>query len=176
MRQRFYGSYVISEKNNFMKKLSLAVLMIGFVFLGGSCNKDSNGNTIYKMSASIDGKQWSTLTALGELSSGVLVITGVSSTGESIAVTVYGETKGSYTISVLPPMAQCLGTYKATISQTSVDTYVSTTGKVLITKLDKTNKLASGTFEFTLINTVNMALPQKQITVGAFTDVTFIIQ
>ena len=156
-----------------MEKISLAVLMIGLVFLGGSCKKDSNGNTIYKMSASIDGKQWSTIAPFGELSSGILTITGASLIGEIIAVTVNGEVAGSYNVSVLPPKAECLWTYKATISQTTVDAYVSTTGKVVITKLDKTNKLASGTFEFTLIN---MELPQKQITVGTFTDVTIIIR
>ncbi len=159
-----------------MKKISLAVLMIGLVFLGGSCKKDSNGNTIYKMSASIDGKEWYTIAPVGDLSSGILVITGVSLTGEIIAVTVNGETAGTYNISALPPIAQCLGTYKATISQTSVDTYISTTGKVVLTKLDKTTKLASGTFEFSLINTANMALPPKQITVGTFTDVTINIR
>jgi hypothetical protein len=156
-----------------MKKTWFLILMISLIFFSGSCKKDSNGNTIYKMSATIDGKQWTALLPGGVLSAGYFVITGTSLTGETIIITAKGEVTGTYELSVLPPKAECLGTYKATLTSSSADTYASTSGKIVITKVDKTNKLVSGTFEFTLANT---ALTTKQITIGTFNDVTFISQ
>jgi len=156
-----------------MKKIFLTVAVICVVFLASSCKKDSNGNSANSMSASIGGTQWSALIPAGVLSNGVLVITGTSLTGQSIIVTVYGQTAGTYNLSVIPPKAECLGTYKATLTATSEDTYVSTTGSVILTKVDLTNKLVSGTFEFTAANST---LVVKQITAGTFTDVTFITQ
>ena len=156
-----------------MKKISFVILMICMVLLTGSCKKDSNGNTIYKMSASIDGKQWTALLPGGVHSSGYLVITGTSITGETMIITAKGDNTGTYELSVLPPKADCLGTYKATLSASAADTYASTSGKIVLTKFDKTNNLVSGTFEFTLANT---ALATKQITLGTFNDVTFVSQ
>jgi Family of unknown function (DUF6252) len=157
-----------------MKKLSLAILMIGLVFLGSSCKKDSNGNTIYKMSAKIDGKDWSALAPFADLHSGIFTLTGTSLTSsETIIIVINGETQKTYEFSPITLKAECLGTYKATITAPTIETYVSTTGKVTLTKVDKTNSLVSGTFEFTVANS---ALTAKQITVGAFNDVTFITQ
>jgi len=153
-----------------MKKIFLTIAVICVVFLASSCKKDSNGNS---MSASIGGTQWSALIPAGVLSNGVLVVTGTSLTGQSIIVTVNGQTAGTYNLSVIPPKAECLGTYKATLTSTTEDTYISTTGSVILTKVDLANKLVSGTFEFTVANST---LVVKQITAGTFTDVTFITQ
>ena len=155
-----------------MKKLFSAIVLIGMLFLASSCKKDSNGNNIYKMNASIGGTQWIAPLPGGVLSSGVLVITGTSLTGETMVVTIKGETTGSYELNVLAQKEQCLGTYKATLTTTMDDTYVSASGKVLLTKVDKTNNLVSGTFEFDL---ANKSFAVKQITNGAFNDVTFVL-
>jgi hypothetical protein len=153
-----------------MKKLLLVIIAISVVFLAGSCKKDANGNTIYPMSASIDGKQWTATLPAGVLSNGYFVITGTSLTGETIIVTIKGETIGTYNLSLLPAKSDCLGTYEATLIPTTEDTYVSASGRVVLSKVDKINNLVSGTFEFTVANS---SLTVKEITKGAFNDVIF---
>jgi hypothetical protein len=119
------------------------------------------------MNATIDGKQWSAPMPIGVLSNGVLVVTGSSLTGELIALTIYGDVAKSYTQSLLP-----LASYKASLTTTTADAFVSTSGTIVLTKIDATNKLVSGTFNFTLVDNT---LAVKQIQ-GTFNDVSYMVQ
>lgn len=155
-----------------MRKIFLALAVISFVFLAVSCKKDSDGNTIYKMSATIDGKQWNALAPTGILTGGVLVITGISISGESVIVTVKGDMEKTYELNTPALKTECFATYKASLTGTD-DSYASLTGKVILTKVDKTKNLVSGTFEFSVSK---LSILTKQITKGEFNDVTFINQ
>lgn len=157
-----------------MKKFLLVIVAISVAFFTTSCETDSNGNPVYKMNATIDGQQWTAPLPMAVLSNGVLVVTGSSLTGEIIALTINGDVAKSYTQSLLPVKMECGASYKASLAATTADAFISTMGIVTLTKVDATNKLVSGTFEFTLANTTAVTL--KQITKGTFNDVTYIVK
>jgi len=155
-----------------MKKFLLVIVAISVAFFTTSCEKDSNGNPVYKMNATIDGKQWSAISSAGILTNGSITITGVSLTGESVIINVQDVKVGTYTLSILPPSKQCGASYIASAIPTTANTFISTMGKVTLTKIDETNKLVSGTFNFTLVNNT---LAVKQIQ-GTFNDVSYMVQ
>ncbi len=157
-----------------MKKFLLVIVAISVAFFTTSCEKDSNGNPVYKMNATIDGKQWSAPMPIGVLSNGVFIVTGSSLTGETVAITVKGDVAKTYTQSLLPVKMECGASYKASLTATTTDAFISTMGTVTLTKVDATNKLVSGTFEFTFANTTATSL--KKITQGTFNDVTYIVK
>lgn len=154
-----------------MKKLFISIAAIYVLFFASSCSKDSDGIFSNQMSAKIGGTEWTALLPTGVFSNESFAITGTSLTGETIVITIKGDTTGTYNLSVLPVKTECLGTYKATVDATTEDTYVSTTGSVVLTKVDKSQKLISGTFSFYV---ANQAFAVKQITNGTFTNVTYI--
>jgi hypothetical protein len=154
-----------------MKFLTKLLFLALFTVSLASCNKDSSSAPT-KMSALIDGKAWDSSIRVSLLQNGIFTITGTSLTGEVIAITINGVTTGTYNLSLLPPATQCAATYKASVTTSSSDIYVSESGKVVLTKIDQTAKLISGTFEFTL------ALPSslttiKSITQGQFNDLQY---
>jgi hypothetical protein len=147
------------------------IVFWAFIMLVVSCKKDSNSTVPTKMSATIGGKQWESLTrtTILQTDANIFVITGISLTGEVLAVTVYGSTPGTYDLTIaIPIKAQCAGSYMP--SATSSDVYVSSTGTVVLSKVDKTAKKISGTFSFTLNKTV---ADTKTVTNGVFNDLLY---
>jgi hypothetical protein len=149
--------------------------MCAIVIMGVSCKKDSQGNNILgtKMSATIDGKAWDSAirTTVLQTNSNTFIITATSLTGEILEVTTYGSTQGTYELSVGSVNAKCLGTYKASISSGTSDIYISTSGTVVLNKVDKTAKKISGTFVFSLY-CLNSLTP-KTVTNGVFNDLSY---
>ena len=125
------------------------------------------------MTAKIDGAKWTSITRVTIQKSGIFLITGTSTDGQAIEVTVNGTTSGTYTLeaSTSSPSAQCGSIYKPTINSTD-STYVSKSGKVIITNIDTENKLISGTFNFV----VTKLDATKNITEGKFSDLAYQIQ
>ena len=153
-------------------KLFLKIVCIVFITISvASCNKDSSSASV-KMGASIDGKSWNSSVRVAVLQGNIFTITGTSLTGEIIAITINGETTGAYSLSLLPPVAGCAASYKASYTTSTADIWGSITGKVVLTKVDKTNKLISGTFEFSLALPV-ISLVTKSITQGQFNDLQY---
>jgi len=150
-----------------MKLYSKIVFFALLAISIASCSKD-NSSTPAKMSATIDGKTWSPpdLGVMGTFSSstGVFTITGITGTS-SISIIIHGETTSTYTLSIYPVKTECEATYIPSLLSYS-DAYFATSGTVVLTKVDKTKKLISGTFEYTLSNS-------KTITKGQFNDVTY---
>jgi len=65
-----------------------------------SCSKDSDGNIIAtKMSATIDGSGWSTISRVTVLTNGIFTITGTTALGESMVITIRGDETGTYELS-----------------------------------------------------------------------------
>ena len=150
-------------------KLNFTLICIAFLTLSVvSCKKD-NSSTPVKMSAVIDSKTWSPDIRLAVLQSNVFTITASSPlTSESLVITINGSSTGTYTLSLLS--FQCAATYTNVAVPTSSDIYASLTGNVVLTKVDKTAKLISGTFEFTLANS---SVQTKSITQGQFNDLQY---
>jgi hypothetical protein len=148
------------------------IVFWAFILLVVSCKKDSNNNTVpTKMSATISGKQWESLTrtTILQTNSNVFVITGVSLSGEVLAVTIYGSTPGTYDLTIaIPIKAQCAGSYMPSVA--SSDVYLSSTGTVVLSKVDKTARKISGTFSFTLNKTIS---DTKSVTNGVFNDLLY---
>jgi hypothetical protein len=150
------------------------IIFLAVILLAGACKKD--GTIATKMSATIDGKGWATIVRETVLvaSTNNLVITGTSSLGEILVVTVYGSTTGTYELTTsIPLKTDCLASFKSSITAANEDIYISTTGKVVISKIDKTAKKVSGTFEFTLVRKLTET---KSVTNGVFTDLTYVDQ
>lgn len=125
------------------------------------------------MSATIDGKAWDSVirTAVLQANTNIFIITGTSLTGEILEVTTYGITQGTYELSVGSLNAKCLGTYKASISAGTSDIYASSSGTVVLTKVDKIAKKISGTFVFTLY-CPNSVTPMT-VSNGVFNDLSY---
>lgn len=154
-----------------MKFLAKLICIALFTVSLASCSKDGSSSST-KMSALIDGKTWDSSIRVSLLQNGIFTITGTSLTGEIIAITINGSTTGTYTLSVLPVSTQCAATYKASATASSSDIYASVSGKVVLTKVDLTSKLISGTFEFTM--TLPSSLTSvKSITQGQFNDLSY---
>ena len=152
-----------------MKLIAKSLLVILLVLSAVSCKKDDSTPS-NEMSCLINGKSWNSSIRVSVLQSGVLTVTGTSLLGEIVALTVKGETTGTYTLSLSPASAQCGATYKASAVPATTDIYASVSGKVVITKFDKTSKIISGTFEFTLANS---ALTPMNITQGQFNNISY---
>lgn len=146
-------------------KLPLIALFIIFSF--SSCDKDDI-KILASMSCDIDGTNWTSAGRVTTLQSNVFVITGTSLAGEVIIVTINGSEEGEYKQALNPVSAGCVGVYKASTIASAEDTYSSTKGEVVLTKVDKTNKKISGSFEFTVGLT-----DVKQITEGKFEDLNY---
>jgi hypothetical protein len=152
------------------------LIICTIVVLGVSCKKDSSGDVNNKMSATIDNKAWNSAirTTVLQSNSNSFFITATSLTGEILEITINGTAVGTYELSVLPVRTQCLGTYKASISTGTNDIYASTTGTVVLTKVDKVAKVISGTFTFKLY-CISSTVP-KTVSSGVFNDLSYIEQ
>lgn len=156
-----------------MKKLFFAAVVACVGFFSTSCDKDENGAPIVaSMSATIDNKEWVAPLPTGLFSNDLLVITGTSLNGETVIIKVNGKDVGTYDLIPLLK-SQCGATYKATLTATTEDAFISATGKVTISKFDSVKKRVSGTFEFTL---ANASLTTMQISKGTFNDVSYVVK
>jgi hypothetical protein len=121
------------------------------------------------MDANIDGTEWVSITRVTLLNSDKFTITGTSSAGDILVITIDGSTTGTYTLNPLLSKTQCGCTYKQSLSSASGDWYLSVEGKVTLSEVDKTNKKISGIFEFSLLN----GTTYKPVTNGAFRNLSY---
>ncbi len=153
-----------------MRKILLIFVLITSFTTLNSCKKDSNGNVVIpSMSAKINLADWSSLVRTATITGNTLSVNGSSLGGEIIQLTVTPDnnatlaTNVSYTISVT-------SFYKKSINASLEDAYFALSGTVKLTQLDLTNKLISGTFNFSASST-NFGL--AAITNGEFTNISF---
>lgn len=125
------------------------------------------------MTATIDGIKWTSLTRVTIQKNGLFLITGTSSDGKVLEVTVKGIINGTYNFeaSMDSVAAQCGSIYKPSLNNND-STFVSNSGQVIISNVDTENKQISGTFHFVVTN-LNVT---KNITEGKFTDLKYLIQ
>jgi hypothetical protein len=123
------------------------------------------------MSATIDGRSWSSTAAGATIQDGRIGITGqVVAGGESITLTLAGTAKGTYSLDAGTSHA---GAYqKSSGSQAYLSQYgTGSGGTVTITEIDETNKTISGTFSMTGENA--MTNEKVVITNGKFNKVKY---
>lgn len=148
-----------------MKKVGLVLLAMMLIM---SCDEDDIAELLPSMSATIDGTDWSASIRSTVSTDDVIVITGTSTVGEVIAVTVLGTSEGTYELSLTDQ--ECSALYKATVNASTDDTYVSATGTVVITELDTSSKKVSGTFSFTMLQGLSTTMT---ISEGEFSNLSY---
>lgn len=159
-----------------MNLKSFTLLFILAISLFCSCSDtDSDGVPDIiendKMTATINGQNWVTVTRVTVIKQGKIIITGTSLSGQSLVITINGTDAGTYTLSALPPKTQCGAVYKETATASTADAFYSVSGTVVITNLDLTNKILSGTFNFEMIK--DLSGTTISITNGKINDIKF---
>lgn len=153
-----------------MKKLFI-YLIVTLTVIAGSCKKDSDNGTpaaTTKMSCKIDGTTWSSITRYTQFYDNKFIITGTSSDGKVIIITIFGSTQGTYNLQI--GELESGATYSPSVLSSVI--YASVSGSVVLTKVDTVNKKISGTFQFTATKT-NELTSQISITNGEFTDLSY---
>lgn len=100
------------------------------------------------MNANINGDEWKTISRVTVLENGKFVITGSSLSGETLVITIFGDSPGDYELSVTS--AKCGAIYKKSVNTSTEDAYISTSGFVQLSEVDKTNNKISGSFSFSM--------------------------
>jgi len=172
--------YLLIDKiMNIKGLLFVCALLSAAVF---SCKKDSDdevkasmGAKIYTVNLENDTINWSAVTRVTVLKNNIFTISGTSLnadlSNDVLAITVNGVTAGTYTLDPLSLKAQCGCAYTTKFNGASA-IFASTTGNVVITKVDTGNKLISGTFEFSVLS----GDVTKNITKGTFENLKYTVK
>jgi hypothetical protein len=147
---------------NFKVLMLLGLVLTTTLF---SCKKDDDENVLTaSMSATIndgtfadDGvtfnttasNAWTSLTRVTVMTNNVITIAGTSLLGDAVDVTIYGTTEGTYNLGIANQAIQCGCALLTTYNNARV-TFASTSGTVVLTKVDTNEKVISGTFSFVL--------------------------
>lgn len=157
---------------------SLSVLFIVVIIAMSSCKKEDVQELITStasMSAKIDGTSWSAVTRVTKHfeNSQKFVISGTSTNGEVLVITVFGDTQGTYSSSTsidsLSAKVGCV--WQPDASSPTTDNYVSQSGTVTFSSVNTSDKKVSGTFSFSLLD--QSLSNSKSITEGKFTDLSY---
>ncbi len=146
-----------------------------------SCNKD-----LPSMSCKVGDNNWVStfrLTTMGEVDvaglSGILITatnTVSASEGEYFAILLRGNSEKEYNLAVTLTTGQleCATIYIPNAADTSATAkqYIGTAGTVTITEVDTDNKTISGTFSFTMKNSL-LDTESIQITEGKFENLKY---
>ena len=152
----------------------LAFLTIGSGFI--SCDKEDVEDAAASisnasMTASVNDTSWTSITRVSKFftTTNIFVLTGTSTDGKILAVTIKGAEIGTYTSST---SIDSLSAQVGAAWRANGKNYVSKEGRVEITKLDKTNKKISGTFSFKILNANDLA-EQISVTSGKFDNLSY---
>lgn len=160
-----------------MKKTSIILSIVALIVFTISCTKETAEDiaplvTTASMSASVDGNDWTSITRVTKHYSNLnsFVITGTSTNGEIMVVTVKGDVVGTYTssASIDSASAQVGVVWKPSTSLN----YVSKGGTVNITEINTSETRISGTFNFELVNSSDLN-DVFNITSGKFENVKY---
>ncbi len=150
--------------------LSLAIIVQG---CADEFNPDEQINGT--MTAVIDGQNWMTDQVSGAIVNGVLNVTGVSASGETIVITLTSSTTPGFYPLELP--IQDIISYQTSVggSPFVAPTLVGNSGgTVIVTDVNATKLLMSGTFEARVYNPNNQT--SHIITRGRFTNIPYVLE
>ena len=160
-----------------MRKLGIILSFIALVVFTDSCTKEKIEElaplvTQASMSANINNTTWTTITRITKHYTGLhtFVITGTSTSGRVLAITVKGETTGTFTSStdINDPSAQVGAVWKPSSSLN----YVSKSGSITISEINTTDSKLTGTFSFEMVNTSDIS-DVISIASGKFDNIKF---
>ena len=160
-----------------MKKYLILLLgaALSVALFTTSCEKEDVEDAVEEytgasMKATVNDTAWTAITRVTKFftTTNSFVITGTSTDGKIMIVTIRGEEVGTYTTSVEleNPSAQVGAVWRANSTN-----YFSNKGTVEITKLDKTKKEISGTFSFDLISSSDPV--GFSVTSGTFSNLEY---
>ncbi len=161
-----------------ISSLFISIIIITVTFTS-SCKKDETVQDVLLSSASMSAKvndtAWTAVTRVTRhfAANNKFVITGTSSDGQVIVITVMGDATGTYTSSTAIDSlsAQVGAVWQPDASSPTTDNFVSQSGTVTLSTVDTQNLKVSGTFSFELINVGTSAT--KSITEGKFSDLSY---
>lgn len=133
---------------------TLGAFLIAIVLLS-SCGEEIK-DILPSMSAEIDGADWVTTVRATVEQNDKFIITGTALSGETLIITIFGNTEGTYELTVLNP--QCAVVYKEQVN-TQLEGSLGYEGTVNLTEVNSGAKYISGTFEFKIMkegNTMNV--------------------
>lgn len=146
------------------------ILLLSFILIGIlSCSKDDGLGLKSSMSATIDNDEWKAITSIAVLNDGKFIITGTDLTGKSLSITIMGTSEGEY---VLPATSlQIAAVYKESLTTSTEDAFIASSGTVELTEVNTTAKEISGTFSLV----VRRDLTESTITIeeGTFSNVKY---
>ena len=160
-----------------MKKTGLFLSIIALIVFSISCTKETVDEvapliTTASMTATVNDTAWTSVTRVTKnyTNLNTFVITGTSTDGKVIAVTVKGNEVGTYTssTSIDSASAQVGAIWKPSSSLN----YVSKNGNVKITDINTTDLRISGTFSFEVVNSSDLN-DSFEITSGKFENVKY---
>ncbi len=158
------------------KKNYLIMIAILFIAIGTGCKKDSEGNPVIpgittSMTAKIDGLDWFSVIRTSTRNANLIVINGVSADGKIIEINISPNIGTENLVINKDFTIPITSFYKKQITITTDDIYFATTGTVRLTSFDITNKMVSGTFNFSAIS-INFGT--ATIASGTFTNVSYV--
>jgi len=158
------------------RKVLFIIIAIIMIANGTGCKKDSTGNPVIpgittSMNAKVDGVDWSSVIRTCNKNGNTIVLNGVSADGKIIEINISPNVV-SETLSVNKDYTIPITSfYKKQATTTTDDIYFATIGTVKLTTLDLTQKLISGTFNF---SAVSIAFGTTSVTSGTFVNISFV--
>jgi hypothetical protein len=129
------------------------------------------------MTATINSSEWSSISRVTVKKGDNFIITGTSSSGETLVITIFGTDEGTYSLSsdtASSVAVQCEAVYKETTSTSNSDAYVAYSGQVDLNDISSDNKRITGEFEFSLQKGLDTS-DRVEITAGEFTNIKYTV-
>lgn len=145
-------------------------ILLTSMLIFSACNKDDILELLPEMSATIDGSEWKSITRITFQEDGKFNITGTSAPGETMNITVFGTTAGTYELSVLSP--KCAAVYKESVETVLDDAYLAFSGSVDLSEVNSSNKTITGTFNFSVVSLTDTI----SITNGKFSGIKYTVK
>lgn len=163
-------------KNQKLYFLSAFLLLIALVM--PSCNNDDEDSMEPEseagtMTADIDDVAWVAETVVAQQQSGIMNVTGTTSTGETLTLTMQGTTATTYDLSGVSP--DHVVAYVPETGAIALTSNGSTTneGEIIVTEINMDEMWMSGTF--TCKVTAALSGDSRQVTNGQFTKIPIVL-
>jgi Family of unknown function (DUF6252) len=163
-----------------MKSPKPYYLLFAVIFYLASCTKEvseehgtspvvpGSGN----FTATISGTAWSADSLqMALVGNGVVNISGLAKTGEQISMILPSFKTGTYTVNSNSSGYALYVNFNDPQGNVYLSNVGSSSGSVVISKIDTVNKVISGTFSFSVTNSVDMTV--KTITNGSFNNIPY---
>lgn len=144
-----------------------------------SCKKEDT-LLAQKMTAKVNGTEWSAFTRATTIKNNKIHILGASSSGSVIELTTLGTDIKTYTLNLslfdTTRAAECEGLYKAGTSVNTSDMYIAKKGSITISTHNTKEKTVSGSFHlqvYKLNIADSLVLDSISITDGTFKELKY---